>query len=300
VSTFALIVNPVAGSGRAQERAAIAAKGLRGDGHTVEELMGSTAVETARLIDTARDQVDGVIVCGGDGMVHLAVQHLAGRGTPLGVIPAGTGNDAARSWGIPLDDPLAALDVIRTGVPKPMDVGLVRGEAGQERWFVQILSSGFDAIVNERANAMRWPRGPMRYNLAMLAELPRFRPVEFRLVVDGVVEEVTAMLIAIANGPSYGGGMLVCPDASYTDGLFDIMVLEPIGKIRFITLFPRVYSGRHVEHPKVRVLRGRQVRMEGVAPTYADGERVGVPPLDLLVVPQALHVWRGAASHGTA
>lgn len=229
-------------------------------------------------------------------MVHLAVQHLAGRATPLGVIPAGTGNDAARSWGIPLDDPRAAADLIANHGAEPIDVGMARGANGLERWFIQILSSGFDAMVNERANAMRWPRGRSRYNIAMLAELPRFEPVTFRLVIDGQDEHVTAMLIAIANGPSYGGGMLVCPDASYTDGLFDIMVLDPIGKVRFVSLFPRVYTGRHVEHPKVRLMRGRTIRMEGLAPVYADGERVGHPPLDLMVVPQALRVWRGRQS----
>jgi diacylglycerol kinase (ATP) len=300
MSRFALVANPVAGSGQALVRAHRAADTFRRGGHEVEILTGATAAETASLIGHHRDSVDGIVVCGGDGMVHLAVQHLAGRGTPLGVIPAGTGNDAARSWGIPLADPEAAARLILSSAPEPIDVGLARSAHGPERWFIQILSSGFDAVVNERANAMRWPRGPMRYNIAMLAELPRFRPVAFRLIVDGVEEQVEAMLIAIANGPSYGGGMLVCPDASYTDGLFDVMVLEPLGKARFITLFPRVYAGTHVEHPKVRILRGRQVRMEGDAVTYADGERVGRPPLDLLVVPGALKVWRGVPSAPTA
>lgn len=295
MARFALVANPVAGAGQALARAAAAAAVIKAEGHQVEVLAGSTAAETAELIDHHRDQVDGMIVSGGDGMVHLAVQHLAGRGTPLGVVPAGTGNDAARSWKIPLDDPLRAIRLILEGRPEPIDVGLARPLVGPERWFIQILSSGFDATVNERANAMRWPRGPMRYNLAMLAELPRFRPVPFRLVIDGVEQEVEAMLIAIANGPSYGGGMLVCPDASYTDGVFDVMVLEPLSKARFITLFPRVYAGTHIKHPKVRILRGRHVRMEGEAVTYADGERVGRPPLDLLVVPGALKVWRGAS-----
>lgn len=300
MARFGLVFNPVAGSRRAPQIAASVAMTMREAGHDIELLSGATAADTAALIDGIRESVDGVIVCGGDGMVHMAVQHLAGRGTPLGVIPAGTGNDAARSWGIPLGDPDAAVATILQRDPEPIDVGLARPNSGPERWFIQILSSGFDAIVNERANAMRWPRGPRRYDIAMLMELPRYRPIPFRLVVDGQEEQVDAMLIAIANGPSYGGGMMVCPDASYTDGLFDIMILEPLNKLRFITLFPRVYSGRHVEHPQVRVVRARHVRLEGKAPTYADGERVGVPPLDLLVVPGALSVWRGAAGPNSA
>lgn len=299
MSHFALVFNPAAGARRAPEYADVAAEILRSESHSVEVLGGASAAETAALIDGVRDRVDGILVCGGDGMVHLAVQHLAGRGTPLGIIPAGTGNDAARSWGVPLSDPEAAARIILDTTPSEIDVGLARAD-GKERWFIQILSSGFDAVVNEYANAMRWPRGPMRYNLAMLAKLPGFTAIPFRLVIDGQVHEVRAMLIAIANGPSYGGGMLVCPEASYTDGLFDVMILEPLGKLRFIALFPRVYSGRHVLHPKVRVLRGRQIRIEGAAPTYADGERVGVPPLDLLVVPAGLRVWRGPASVSTA
>lgn len=298
MSRFSLIVNPTAGRRRGLHKAAIAADVLRGAGHEVVLEGGTTATETAALIDRRRDEVDGVIVCGGDGMVHLAVQHLAGRATPLGVIPAGTGNDAARSWGLPLDDPAGAAALILTSDPEPIDVGLARGQ-GEERWFAQILSSGFDAVVNERANAMRWPRGAWRYNIAMLAELPRFKAERFHLVIDGVSHDVEAMLIAIANGPSYGGGMLVCPDASYTDGLFDVMVLSPLGKARFISLFPRVYSGRHIEHPSVNVLRGRQIRMEGQAVTYADGERVGTLPRDLLVVPGALKVWRAATPSKT-
>jgi diacylglycerol kinase (ATP) len=273
---------------------------LRASGHTVDMLSGQSASESARLIDEQREKVDGVIVCGGDGMVHLAVQHLAGRGVPLGVIPAGTGNDAARSWKIPLNDPTAAANLILNSDPQPVDAGLARPVQGQERWFIQILSGGFDAVVNERANRMRWPRGPMRYNLAMLAELPRFSPLSFNLSIDGQQHSFDAMLIAIANGPSYGGGMLVCPDASYTDGLFDVMVLKPMGKLRFISLFPRVYSGSHISHQKVMILRGRQVRLEGEAVVYADGERVGTLPLDLLVVPEALKVWRAAPSEQSA
>jgi diacylglycerol kinase (ATP) len=273
---------------------------LRRGGHTVHSLAGDSAEDSARLIHDNREQVDGVIVCGGDGMVHLAVQQLAGRGVPLGVIPAGTGNDAARSWQIPLNDPVAAAELILKSQPQPVDAGLARPVQGRERWFVQILSGGFDAIVNERANAMRWPRGRMKYNLAMLAELPRFSPLSFHISIDGEEHSVEAMLIAIANGPSYGGGMLVCPDASFTDGLFDVMVLKPMSKIRFISLFPRVYSGSHISHQKVTIMRGKQIRLEGDAVVYADGERVGTLPLDLLVVPGALKVWRATPTEQSA
>lgn len=293
MSSFLLVINPTAGSRKGLEYADRAAQVLVAEGHSVKFAAPATAAAAGTLIDDEREQCDAVLVCGGDGMVHLAVQHLAGRHTPLGVIPAGTGNDAARSWGLPLDAPEEAARLILSHAPSTIDAGLVRPSHGPERWFAQILSGGFDAVVNERANAMRWPRGRSRYNIAILAELPRFKPEKFRLIVDGVERNVEAMLIAIANGPSYGGGMLVCPDASYQDGLFDIMVLSPLGKARFMALFPRVYSGAHVAHEKVEIVRGRHIRLEGSAVTYADGERVGTLPLDVLLVPGALQVWLG-------
>jgi diacylglycerol kinase (ATP) len=171
-------------------------------------------------------------------------------------------------------------------------VDAVRCTGGQvERWFAGVLGAGFDAIVNERAEGWRRPRGRARYLLAVARELPVFRPRDYELDLDGKRWATRAMLVTVANAPSYGGGMRVCPDARMDDALLDVLVLEPISRAQFVRLFPRVYSGTHVRHPRVKLARARRVRVraDGVV-GYADGERFGPLPLDCEVVPGALRV----------
>jgi diacylglycerol kinase (ATP) len=154
------------------------------------------------------------------------------------------------------------------------------------------LGVGFDGAVNDRANGMRWPRGRRRYDLAVVAELRTYRPGRFTLELDGVRSDVDAMLIAVGNAASYGGGMKVCPDASMTDGLLDVTVVGPMSRLRFLRLFPQVFRGTHVANPEVTVARAREVRIEGPAGTnaYADGEPIGALPLTCAVRPGALRV----------
>lgn len=258
-------------------------------GYSTSLFKGASEAESREYLESLTD-VDAVVICGGDGLVHLAVQSLAESGIPLGIIPAGTGNDAARSLGIPLKDPVAAANVITKTEPRKIDLGRATFETRQ-RWFLQILSTGFDSVVNELANTYRWPSGTLKYNRAMIALLPRFKPISYRIDVDGRTLDFQGMLVAIANGPSYGGGMLVCPDASFSDGALDLMILNPLGKIRFLALFPRVYRGTHIHHPRVTTLRATRLTIEGRASAYADGEFVGPLPLQVEVVPGALRVW---------
>lgn len=234
--------------------------------------------------------VDALVALGGDGLVNLAVQVVAGTDIALGIVPAGTGNDIARALHLPLADPVVAVDVIgvalASGQTRRIDAGRAAG-----RWFVGVLSSGFDSMVNERANRMRWPRGPARYNVAIAAELRTFRPVPYVLELDGVRWETEAMLVAVGNGSSYGGGMRVCPGADLTDGLLDVTVLGPISTPEFVRVFPSVYSGRHIAHHAVTVRRAREVTLVAPGATaYADGERISRLPVTCEVVPGALRV----------
>ena len=146
-------------------------------------------------------------------------------------------------------------------------------------WFGAILSTGFDSVVNERANTMSWPKGPMKYNLAIAMELPRFAPISYTIELDTQLLQVEAMLIAVANGKCYGGGMQVCPDASMNDGLFDVMILHPVSKVEFIKVFPKVFKGAHIGHPQVRIYRSARVSISSSAVAYADGERIGGLPV---------------------
>lgn len=258
---------------------------LRAGGAGVELLVGRDAADSAGLARQAvAEGVDVLAALGGDGLVNLAAQAVVGSDVPLAVVPAGTGNDTARMLGV--RGPGQAVDVVLGGSRRRLDVGRVG-----PRVFVNVLSSGFDSRVNERANALTWPRGASRYSLAMLAELRVFRAVPYELVVDGEPLLLPAMLVAVGNGPAYGGGMRVCPGADPTDGLLDVTVLTPLPTARFLRLFPSVYRGAHVGRPEVLVLRARSVHLSAPGMTaYADGEPLGPLPVEVDVVPAALTV----------
>ncbi|MCW2784647.1 MAG: diacylglycerol kinase, partial [Marmoricola sp.] len=232
------------------------------------------------------DGIESLVVIGGDGMVHLAVQALAGTATRLGLVPAGTGNDVARNLDLPLKDPAAATDVVIGGKERVIDLARIG-----HRYYVTVLAAGFDAIVNERANQMTWPKGQMRYNLATLAELRTFSPIPYVLDVDGEQYRFDAMMVAVGNGPSFGGGMRITEGALLDDGLLDVVSIDPMSKIELIRTFPLLRSGGHVGHPKVHHYTGRRITVAapGIV-AYADGERIAALPLTVEVVPRTLRV----------
>jgi len=238
-------------------------------------------------------KADALLVVGGDGMVSLGINLVAKTKLPLGVIPTGTGNDFARATRLPLGNPDAAVQHFLTALgQEPTVIDLARASKdGEHRWFVCILSAGFDAIVNERANTMTRPRGKSRYTFAILRELLQLSPRTYTLTIDGVTTEQPAILISVANGESMGGGMRVAPEASITDGTLDVFVLAPVTRRRFLWLYPRVFSGRHVGEPEVSLQRGKRVRVDapGIM-AYADGERLWSLPIDVEVVPAACRV----------
>ena len=228
-----------------------------------------------------------IVAVGGDGLLHMAIQIAVDANLPLVTIPAGTGNDFVRALGWDPEKPLEPLWAAINGSSTTIDLGNVDGE-----YFGAIASTGFDSIVNERANKMRFPKGPAKYNVAMALELPRFKPLVYKFVIDGKSYEREAMLIAAGNGSSYGGGMLVCPNADLQDGLLDLMILNPVSKREFVMIFPSVYEGKHIEHPKVEIIRAKEIYIEADAICYADGERVGPMPATISVAEKALATWR--------
>ncbi len=291
-SDVALIVNPTAGKGRAARLVAAVAGRIREAGANVSILIGHDAEDAVTLArKAAADGASAVVALGGDGMVHLALNAVAGTDTPLGIVPAGTGNDLAHTLGLPTNDPLAAAALVAqrlaAGGAWPMDAIRVG-----EKWFGCVLGCGFDSRVNDRANRMSWPKGKMRYNFAMLAELPVFSPLPFRLVLDdGEPWETDAMLVAIGNAQSYGAGMKVLPDADVRDGLLDVMVLGPVSKPEFLKTFPKVFKGTHVSHPAVTVKRARTIEVSSPGVTaYADGEYLADLPIRCECVPGAVQI----------
>jgi diacylglycerol kinase (ATP) len=287
---IALLTNPSAGKGRGTAIAATVAHRLERAGLVVRRLQG-------RDVDDAREQagravddgVDSLVVVGGDGMVHLAAQVLAHSPTTLGIIPTGNGNDAARYFDVPRDDPEGAADVVIAGRTAVVDLA----QAGPT-YFLCVLSAGFDAVVNERANRMRRPRGQMRYNLATLAELRTFEPLPYTLELDGRTTRLRAMMVAVGNGSSFGGGLRITEGAVLDDGLLDVVLFHPMSKLDLVRTYPRLFSGTHTRHRAYEHHRVREVTIAapGVV-AYADGERLGPLPVTVRAVPGALRVLVG-------
>lgn len=252
------------------------------------DVEGARAHATAAI---AAGAIDALCVVGGDGAVHLGVNLVAGTHVPLAIVAAGAGNDNARSLGLPVRQPEAAASLVSNGTIRTIDAGRCLRADGTVLWWLGVLGGGFDSVVSQRAARWSWPNGTARYTLAVLRELPTFRAIPYAVTVDGVRRETEAMLVAVANGPAFGGGMIVAPDAEYDDGLFDVLVLHKISVVELIRLFPRVFKGTHLAHPRVEVLRGRQVRLEadGIV-SQADGERFARLPIDVEIVPGALRV----------
>jgi diacylglycerol kinase (ATP) len=283
-------VNPSAGNGRTLELSREVTGFLQLHDEESRVLIAPNAAELSlRLRDVvteAEGHIKGIISIGGDGLAHLVLQIAVPARIPFVVIPGGTGNDFARSLGYSRNDVITLLRKVISNPAQPVDLGNVDSE-----WFGAILSTGFDSVVNERANSLRWPKGAARYNAAIALELPKFRAIEYELTIDGSTMPIQAMLIAVGNGRSYGAGMNICPNAQLDDGYFDLVILEPVSTVEFIKVFPQVYSGKHIDHPQVRSIRAKKVRIEGASIAYADGERIGPAPVSAECIAGAGLTW---------
>lgn len=288
----ALLVSPASGLGAAARVAGRVAATLRRSVDRLDTLVADSAAGSAELARRAVDSgVDTLVTLGGDGLAHLALQACANSSTALGVVPAGTGNDLARSLGLTGDPLVAAAEVgaaLAAGTTRKLDLGRVAGGS----WFATVLCAGFDSAVNERANKLPWPHGPHRYDVAIVAELSRLRPRPLVVETDTDVVRAEATMVSVGNLPHYGGGIPICPDAVPDDGKLDITLVGAMPRRDLLMMLPRLRSGRHVDHPAVSTMRARSVHLAGrnhwVA--YADGERQARLPLTVRCVPGALTV----------
>ena len=291
----ALAVHPGSGKGAAARIAGSVAARLREGVDRLDLHAANTVEQSHALMRQSRaDGLDLLVVLGGDGAAHQAVQFCAGTGIALGVVPCGTGNDLARALGAP-DRPLeaidAVLDALREGSSRRIDLGRVESAQPGERWFSTVLCAGFDAKVNERANSLRWPTGPRRYDVAILAELAALRPRPLVVHTETDRVEMDATLVAVGNTPFYGGGVPICPSAEPGDGLFDVTVVGSAPRRELLRILPSLRSGKHAGHRAVRTLRARSVELAGNDwPAFADGEPLGSLPVSVRCVPGALNV----------
>lgn len=291
ISRVTVLTNPMSGHGNAPHAAERAMARFQELGIDANQIVGRDAAHARELVAQAVEgKPDALVVVGGDGVISLALQELAEGDVPLGIVPAGTGNDHAREYGLPTGDPEAAVDVIVAGNAKTVDLGRITRKDGEISWFGTVAATGFDSLVSDRVNRMSWPHGRMRYNLAMVAELSQLRLLPFRLVLDGEREIVTDLtLVAFGNTRSYGGGMLICPNADHSDGLLDLTMVHSASRMKLIRLFPTVFKGTHVDLDEVRTDRARTILVDSPGiNAYADGDYVCPLPAEISAVPGAL------------
>lgn len=285
--TVHLLVSPEAGRGRAGGGRETVLSELAAADVDVIDITGADADSSeAAVADAVAAGAGRLIVVGGDGLVHLAVQAVATSDTVLGVVPVGTGNDFARGLDALVDDDLRAS--VRTALGPASPVDAIRTGHG---WVASVATAGFSGDVNGRANRLRFPRGPSRYTVATLAELPGLHTHDIAVTIDEETFTTPAVLLAVANTGWFGGGMNICPHADPTDGLLDMTIVADVGRLELLRFFRLVFSGRHLVHPKVHTHRGREIRIEADDLAFwGDGEPLGGTPTTMTAVPGAVRL----------
>jgi YegS/Rv2252/BmrU family lipid kinase len=294
-----LIVNPSAGGGKAGRVAPEVERTLREHDLEVRRVDTRDLDHARMLADEGARAGETVVALSGDGMIGVVADTLRHvPGAVIGVLPGGRGNDLARVLGIP-EDPLAACAVIAHGIPRAMDVGEVSGQA-----FVGIASAGFDSDANRIANEAPAWLGGLVYAYGALRALVSFSPARFEIELDppGERRAFTGYSVAAANSRAYGGGMHLAPDALLDDGLLEIVVIERVGRLRFLANLPKVFAGTHVRLPSVQVLRAAEVEISADRPftMYADGDPIGDLPVRVRAVRGAVSVLVPADAAGAA
>jgi diacylglycerol kinase (ATP) len=304
-STVTLVVNPSAGRGRAAKvLPSVTAALVAGLPHDSLKVIQTTDwadsrrccqdVVAAAVASASQGRADSLVVMGGDGMMHLGINAAAQTDVPLGLIPGGRGNDFCRGVGVSTD-PIAAVKTIIDGHQRRIDLASVTGklvDGSAHRWVGCIVSTGFDGRVGYRADQMKRSYGGLEYAVATLAELRSFEPLAYRMVVDGVPREQTAMFIAVGNAAYYGGGMQACPNADLNDGLLDLTVINPVSRVTLLRLLPSMFTGGFVKDPAAELLRAKEVVLDGDG-LYAmgDGEELGPVPVTVRAVSGALSIY---------
>lgn len=288
-----VVINPVAGGGKGLIMGAQVRNYFQGQDHLITYIQGTSLTDSLNQIDSACSNSDfDLLICvGGDGLIHDLLPKLLKYQLPLLVVPSGTGNDFARTLGLYNLKIEKLLKIPTRSKPAEIDVGIVSD--GQESTpFVQILSTGFDSVVNERANNMVAIRGKIKYTVAVLQKVWRFQSIDYRITIDGVLHQQRAMLVCVANGMSYGGGMMIAPHANNSDQILDIMIVDRVNPFRLLLVFPRVFLGTHVKHPSVHFFKGKNISIAGTTVAYADGEKIAPLPISIQLSEQKLLVFR--------
>jgi diacylglycerol kinase (ATP) len=237
--------------------------------------------------EAAKDGVETLVVMGGDGTVREAVNGLANSNSAMGIVAVGTGNDLARSLGLPIHQPAQALRIAGTGVRMKIDLGLMG-----DRYFASVLGVGFPAAVAVEANKIRKIRGPAVFLIAMYKALFRMKAVPMKVILDDRRIEGRLTSVVIQNTQYTGGGLLIAPEASLEDGRLDVIAVDDIGRMRLMLNLPKLYVGRHVTHRNFTLTQSERVQInsEEKLPAMCDGDLCGYTPLSVSTARKALSV----------
>ncbi|WP_109471349.1 diacylglycerol/lipid kinase family protein [Ornithinimicrobium cavernae] len=288
MTRYAVLHGPRSGRRGAGALGAHVVEQLRAAGQQVSELETATLDGARQACRTAvADGVDTLVAVGGDGVVQLVADQLVGSRTALGIVPSGTGNDNARSLGIPLK-PAEAVSTLLSGTRRTIDLIHV---GPLDRHVVGSVPCGLDALIAARAATLPGWLGSHAYTVSVLPEIVRLRPMAYRLELDDRVLETEALVVAVCNMAQYGGGMRIAPDADPADGLLDVVIIRPVGAASAVRLLAGVFTGRHSNHPAVRIEQASAVRVAGPDLTaHGDGEALARLPVTCTAVPGAIEV----------
>lgn len=287
VTRLFVVVNPTSGRGRARRARPQVERTLEKLGVDYELALTTRSGEATEM---AREAVAGgfsrVLAIGGDGLAGEVLNGIVGSDVEFALVPSGTGNDLAGALELPID-PIEAAHLAVYGKAVPIDVGQVNG-----RYFFQVAGAGFDSQVTKLANDTSWLKGKEVYIYAVLRTLLSFKAASFRITTPRQQIELKAMMVAVGNGPSYGGGMRVTPAAHYDDGLLDVCIVKDVSIPRFLAVFPKVFKGTHIKSDAVLMLTTTELHLEAdrAFPIYADGEYVGSLPADITIHPRAISI----------
>ena len=287
--SYLLVINPSSGGGKGARKGQYVIDYLNSESLPFRQVIGTSLQDCLHKVDQelSSQKFSTLVTVGGDGLVHALLERISSNNLILLAISAGTGNDFAKSVGTHGKSIENLFKNINHLQPKVIDLGLAKG-SGYEKYFVQILSSGFDAHVNERANDFKRVKGKFKYVIALLAELSLFKPLEYSITWDKKTTKQKAMMVIVANGSNYGGGMKICPHADQSDQMLDLMYVKRVSKLRLLAVFPRVFLGAHVNHPKIKFEKASSFELQGQTLAFADGEYLGKLPVHVSIAPHKL------------
>lgn len=287
-----ILLNPTAGRGKRPAAVEQAVVRLQTEWPGPVETVESRSKGDEERIARETPPETRLVVVGGDGTFGNVARVRAETSGALGLIPAGTGNDFARSLGF---YPKSDAWVSQIVADRPRAVDLIAIQSGSlSTTTINVAGTGFDAAVAARINqGFRWVTGPLAYILATLTTLRTFQPASVQLRLDDQPTfDGDAYLVSLANTATVGGGMRVAPAAVPTDGRLDVVVIGRVSRGEFVRTLPKVFSGRHVEHPAVHTWSGLKAQIDCPAEWwfYSDGEVRGQGSLTAQIHPGAVSV----------